>query len=193
MEEKDNLSAATKFEGKADELAMEYLGGSDRNVVTYEEMREVLIEMAGFAAQASREKVKVVKGIRDKRCSEVIKTLEALGGKNVHGIGGGNDENYYYVSPFGTIDYIDIKYAEKAIADGLAEEIHIQGKQQCDLKPFERVLVRDLGCQKWRPSLFGNFDGNVKEHPYYTMSGYHSQCVRYEGNEHLLGTNAPAE
>lgn len=193
MEGKDNLSVTRKFKNKADELAMTCLGGSERGVVTYGEMREALIEMAGFAAQASQEKVKAVKGIPDNG-HEVIKSLESLGGKNAHRLGGDNGEDYYYVNPFGIIDYILPEYAEKAIADGLAEEITIQEKEtQCDLKPFERVLVRDLGCQKWRPSLFGNFDGSVKEHPYYTMSGHHSQCVRYEGNEHLLGTNASAE
>lgn len=192
MEAKDKLSAATKFDGKADELAMEYLGGSDRNVVTYEEMREALIEMARFAARTSQEKVKVVKGIPDNG-HEAIKALEALGGKNAYGLGGDDEMGYYYVDPFGIIVCIESEYAEKAIADGLAEEIHLLDKQQCDLKPFERVLVRDFFWQKWTPSLFGKYDADSEVSPYCTSSGYHSQCVRYEGNEHLLGTNASAE
>lgn len=192
MEEKDNLSVATKFEGKADELTVEYLGGSDRNVVTYEEMREALIEMARFAAQASQEKVKVVKGVR-LNGGEVIKALQCLGGRNFCGLGGDNVDRYYYVNPFGIIDYIDGKCAEKAIADGLAEEIRLPDKQQCGLKPFERVLVRDFVWEKWTPSLFGKYDADSEVSPYCTSSGYHSQCVRYEGNEHLLGTNADPE
>lgn len=192
MKAKDKLSGITACEDKADELAMAYLGGSDRSVVTYGEMRNALIEMAGFAAQMSQAKVKAVKGVQDKG-AEAIKALEALGGKNAYGLGGDSDLNYYYVNPFGIIDYIASGYAEKAIADGLVEEIRLSASPQCDLKPFERVLVRDLGWQKWIPSLFGKYDVNAEERPYCTSSGYYSQCVRYEGNERLLGTDAAPE
>lgn len=58
-------------------------------------------------------------------------------------------------------------------------------KPKVELKPFDKVLVRDLDCDLWQISLFG-----YKNHNCYRCSnGYSwSQCIPYEGNEHLLGT-----
>lgn len=52
-------------------------------------------------------------------------------------------------------------------------------------KPFDKVLVRDLDEQKWRCNLFSR----ITEEGYYDcVSSRWSQCIPYEGNEHLLGT-----
>lgn len=58
-------------------------------------------------------------------------------------------------------------------------------KPKCELKPFDKVLIRDQDCDLWQISLFG-----YKNHNCYRCSnGYSwSQCIPYEGNEHLLGT-----
>lgn len=58
-------------------------------------------------------------------------------------------------------------------------------KPKVELKPFDKVLVRDQDCDLWQISLFG-----YKNHNCYRCSnGYSwSQCIPYEGNEHLLGT-----
>lgn len=57
-------------------------------------------------------------------------------------------------------------------------------------KPFDKVLVRDLDEQKWRLNLFSR----ITEECYYDcVSSRWSQCIPYEGNEHLLGTTNKPE
>lgn len=54
-----------------------------------------------------------------------------------------------------------------------------------ELKPFDKVLVRDSESDKWRANLFGYIDKDKYYHCVYTNWVY---CIPYEGNEHLLGT-----
>jgi hypothetical protein len=57
------------------------------------------------------------------------------------------------------------------------------------LVPFEsRVLVRSSYGDIWRPAIYGVIDS--KEHYFHCVVGgnYWTQCIPYEGNEHLLGT-----
>lgn len=53
-----------------------------------------------------------------------------------------------------------------------------------ELKPFDKVLVRDSKLSKWRANLFSH--KNVNE-PYYCVYASWNYCIPYEGNEHLLG------
>lgn len=63
-------------------------------------------------------------------------------------------------------------------------------KPKVELKPFDKVLVRDFGSQAWQVSLFGYKDSDF----YYCCNGCGwSQCIPYEGNEHLLGTTKDVE
>lgn len=52
------------------------------------------------------------------------------------------------------------------------------------LKPFDKVLVRDLKDEYWNIGFF-SFQGDKH---LYTARGYYAQCIPYEGNKHLLGT-----
>ena len=54
-----------------------------------------------------------------------------------------------------------------------------------ELKPFDKVLVRDSKSSKWRANLFSH--KNIGE-PYYCVYASWNYCIPYEGNEHLLGT-----
>ena len=57
-----------------------------------------------------------------------------------------------------------------------------------DLKPFERVLVRRNNQERWKVHLFSRESGG--DNKYECLGGVRfSQCIPYEGNEHLLGTN----
>lgn len=56
------------------------------------------------------------------------------------------------------------------------------------LKPFTKVLVRDSDAQKWTVDLFSFFDKSLV-YPYSCVGHYTSQCIPFEGNEHLLGTS----
>ena len=55
------------------------------------------------------------------------------------------------------------------------------------LKPFDKVLVRGDFGQRWIIDFFGFMD-NKKAYPFVCVGHYVAQCIPYEGNEHLLGT-----
>lgn len=59
-------------------------------------------------------------------------------------------------------------------------------KPKVELKPFNKVLVRDFGSQAWQVSLFGYKDSDF----YYCCNGCGwNQCIPYnEETAHLLGT-----
>lgn len=54
------------------------------------------------------------------------------------------------------------------------------------LKPFDKVLVRN-SKQKWTIDYFSFID-KKELYPFICAGHYASQCIPYEGNEHLLGT-----
>lgn len=59
-----------------------------------------------------------------------------------------------------------------------------------ELKPFDKVLVRDSESDKWRANLFGYIDKDRYYHCVYANWAY---CIPYEDNEHLLGTTKDVE
>lgn len=56
------------------------------------------------------------------------------------------------------------------------------------LKPFDKVLVRVNDTEKWIGDFYMLHDDMEKDFPFICISGFLSQCIPYEGNEHLLGT-----
>ena len=63
-------------------------------------------------------------------------------------------------------------------------------KPKVELKPFDRVLVRDFEDQAWQVSLFSYKDSDS----YYCCNGCAwNQCISYIGNESLLGTTKDVE
>ena len=58
-------------------------------------------------------------------------------------------------------------------------------KPKVELKPFDKVLVRDRKSDKWRVNLYGY---KSSDEPYYCVYASWNYCIPYEGNEHLLGT-----
>lgn len=63
-------------------------------------------------------------------------------------------------------------------------------KPKVELKPFDKVLIRDSEGLPWRVSLFGYKDANS----YYCCNGCTwNQCIPYEGNESLLGMTKDVE
>lgn len=63
-------------------------------------------------------------------------------------------------------------------------------KPKVELKPFDKVLVRDFSKDKWGISFF-----SFKKEDSYVCINLCSwnQCIPYEGNEHLLGTTKDVE
>lgn len=63
-------------------------------------------------------------------------------------------------------------------------------KPKVELKPFDKVLVRDSESDKWRANLFGYIDKDGYYHCVYANWVY---CIPYIGNESLLGTTKDVE
>ena len=61
-------------------------------------------------------------------------------------------------------------------------------KEECQFKPFDRVLVRDDNFSEWQADIFSNLC-KVPEYPYVCVGGGWAQCILYKGNEELLGTH----
>ena len=59
----------------------------------------------------------------------------------------------------------------------------------CELKPFDKVLVRDGDEEKWERQFFDAYF--EVDYPYRCIDGEcYSQCIPYEGNEELADTSA---
>ena len=63
-------------------------------------------------------------------------------------------------------------------------------KQKVELKPFDKVLVRDDKEDQWSANIFSY---QVRDMFYCLGEGYWRYCIPYEGNEHLLGTTKEVE
>ena len=80
--------------------------------------------------------------------------------------------------------------AKKGKAWDAEKKAIVDMKPKVELKPFDKVLVRDNKDQKWKASFFGYKD----ENHFMCENGcawFH--CIPYEGNEHLLGTTKDVE
>ena len=71
------------------------------------------------------------------------------------------------------------------------KKMFVDLKPKVDLKPFDKVLVRDNEDDIWEVSLFGYKDDEL----YYRCDNgiQWIQCIPYDGNEHLLGTTNNVE
>ena len=63
-------------------------------------------------------------------------------------------------------------------------------KPKVELKPFDKVLVRDDKEDQWSANIFSY---QVRDMFYCLGEGYWRYCIPYEGNEHLLGTTKEVE
>lgn len=64
-------------------------------------------------------------------------------------------------------------------------------KKEHQIKPFEKVLVRDSIDDVWRASFFSHIKEN--DGRYVTTCLTWKYCIPYKGNEHLLGTTKNVE
>lgn len=66
-------------------------------------------------------------------------------------------------------------------------------KNEFELKPFDKVLVRDCPTDVWQIDLFEKDKADVSEYGYKCLCSSWMECVPFEGNEHLLGTTESPE
>lgn len=109
--------------------------------------------------------------------------------------------SYDCTLPSNTIIETETRFAtdseKQKLFDALAKENKAwdaKKKQIVDLckkhkfKPFDKVLVRDDNTMLWRVNIFSHYV-STNFNPYVCIAGYYRQCIPYEGNEHLVGTN----
>ena len=67
-------------------------------------------------------------------------------------------------------------------------EYLLDEQKKCDFKPFDQVLVRASNLGNWNLHLFARV--REEEYKYECLGGLrYKECILYQGNEHLLGTN----
>lgn len=67
----------------------------------------------------------------------------------------------------------------------------VELKPKVELKPFDKVLVRNDKEDQWSANIFSY---QVRDNMYYCLGEcYWRYCIPYEGNEHLLGTTKDVE
>lgn len=102
------------------------------------------------------------------------------------------DSPYIYVNDNGKIGYGNVYayFNESQLPElTIAQVLAIQPeKPEPELKPFDKVLVRDDDEEMWRADLFSH---KTKEclYQFICVGPAWKQCIPYEGNEHLLGTS----
>ena len=61
-------------------------------------------------------------------------------------------------------------------------------ENEFELKPFDKVLVRDKNTKVWVIDIFEKYEDSTSGFCYNCMTSLWKQCIPYKGNEHLLGT-----
>lgn len=103
-------------------------------------------------------------------------------------------------SGFGFIGNETLRYAteeeKRQLFDALAKKgkawdaehkMIVDLKPKVELKPFDKVLVKDNPYGSWEPALFWKRVDVKDIHPYKIIGGKrYRYCEPYEGNEHLL-------
>ena len=80
--------------------------------------------------------------------------------------------------------------AKKGKAWDAEKKMIIDLKPKCELKPFDKVLVRDDKENQWSANIFSY---QVRDMFHCLGEGYWRYCIPYEGNESLLGTTKNIE
>lgn len=84
----------------------------------------------------------------------------------------------------------DIRIAKEKI-DELIREEEAANSPDHMFQPFDKVLVRDIKTEVWRPSFWG-YKNDSTLFSYATTSGMFRYCIPYnEETKHLLGTTEP--
>lgn len=70
----------------------------------------------------------------------------------------------------------------------LVLEVPDNEPKETQFKPFDKVLVRNDDKQEWWCAIFSHVRKTDEKYKYATNPFLWTQCIPYEGNEHLVGT-----
>lgn len=106
------------------------------------------------------------------------------------------DENEKSISHLATVS------EKQQLFDALAKEgkawdaekkMIVNLKPKIELKPFDKVLVRNQKTEEWSANIFSHTDKTDEYLDYVCVNGRWEFCIPYIGNEHLLGTTKDVE
>lgn len=143
-------------------------------------LKDYELEIMELPLPKEKPELKVVSG-NEQYGDDVIATLKALGGINRYNLRCTDKYQYYFVNSSGEIDELpkDSPFFNTC-------KLCILEIDKPELKPFDKVLVRDSDNEKWRPKFFSHYD-KESYFPYTTLDHEHyQQCIPYEGNEYKL-------
>ena len=100
-----------------------------------------------------------------------------------------SSEEYRFATDEDKLQLFDALAKEGKVWDA-EKKVILDLKPKVELKPFDKVLVRDSQSDKWRVNLFGYID---KDEYYHCALANWVYCIPYAGNEHLLGTTKDVE
>lgn len=100
-----------------------------------------------------------------------------------------SSEEYRFATDEDKLQLFDALAKEGKVWDA-EKKVILDLKPKVELKPFDKVLVRDSQSDKWRVNLFGYID---KDEYYHCAFANWVYCIPYAGNEHLLGTTKDVE
>lgn len=80
-------------------------------------------------------------------------------------------------------DELDVTSVAATLREAIEAEFFAPDAES-GFRPFDRVLVRHDDGDIWTADWFSH----VERGDYATSGGYFAQCVRFEGNERLVGT-----
>lgn len=94
-----------------------------------------------------------------------------------------SSQNMYLTTSSDMLYFRDDKYKEIKANDILSITID----KEYDLKPFDKVLVRDNYGEVWCADFFSHMqEADCK---FVAVSNCWRYCIPFEGNEHLVGTS----
>ena len=83
--------------------------------------------------------------------------------------------------------------AKKDKAWDSEKKIIVELKPNVELKPFDKVLVRQRETEEWRANIFSHIYKTDEYLDYVCIHGIWEFCIPYDGNESLLGTTKDVE
>lgn len=88
-----------------------------------------------------------------------------------------------------------LQSSEDKRAEECLKKLGIEVKPECELKPFDKVLVRDSHLHSWDIDFFKEYtySKDLEGYVYKCFVDDWNYCIPYEGNEHLLGTTNSAD
>ena len=104
----------------------------------------------------------------------------------------GNEKSIYQLATEEEKQQLFTALAKKGKAWDAVKKQIVDLKTKVELKPFDKVLVRDRKTYYWEVDLFG-FKTEGPNIVYHCVGGSWKFCIPYIGNESLLGTTKGAE